>query len=65
MSDETGETFKGGIHFLMGGLALALGLYNVMRFMEVRGRGHAINVAAYALLLGLEAKNTKHHWGRT
>lgn len=61
---DTGESFRGGIHFVMGGLALALGLYNVMRFVESRGSAHAINATAYTLLVGLEIVNTHHHWSK-
>lgn len=58
------ETAKGVVHFVMGGFAFALGLYNVMRFVESRRAAHAINATAYTLLVGLEIVNTHQHWSR-
>jgi hypothetical protein len=58
------EGFKGGVHFVVGGFAGACLLYNLMRFAETRERRNLVNIGAYAALLGLEAVNTRHHWGK-
>lgn len=59
------ESFKGGAHFVMGGFAGALLLYNVMRYAETHAWRNALNVGAYTALFGLELVNAKHHWGKT
>lgn len=58
------EAFKGTVHFIEGGLAAALTLYNLMRFLETRERRNLVNTCAYGLLWWLEYHNTRHHWRR-
>ena len=57
----SGETFRGGVHFVVGGFAAALTLYNVMRYAEDHETRNLVNIIAYAGLFGLEWKNTQHH----
>ena len=60
----TSEHFKGGVHFVVGGLAATLTLYNLMRYAEDTQRHSLVNACAYALLFGLECHNTKRHWSK-
>ena len=55
------EGFKGGVHFVVGGFAAALTLYNVMRYAETTERRNLFNACAYLSLFGLEFVNTRHH----
>ena len=59
------ESFKGGAHFVMGGLAATMLLYNVMRYGETKQARNLTNTCAYLLLFGLEWANCRHHWSRT
>jgi len=58
------ESFKGAMHFIEGGIAFAIALYNLQRFTETKSRRNLINVVAFGLLVGLEAVNTRHHWSK-
>ena len=60
----TGEDFRGDVHFVVGVFAGAFTLYNLMRYAETHERRNLLNVVAYSLLLGLERRNTKHHWSQ-
>jgi hypothetical protein len=61
---DTGETFKGGIHGVMGGLAAAFALYNLMTYSQTRQRRNAINAAIYFSLWALENVQAHHHWSQ-
>lgn len=63
-NDMTPELFKGGCHFIVGGFAAALALYNVMRYVDTQERHSLINAGAYLALFALEFYNTKHHWSQ-
>lgn len=56
------ESFKGGVHFVVGGIAVALALYNLMRAIETHERRNLVNTGAYAALFLLEWRNTRYHW---
>lgn len=58
----TGEAFKGGLHAFTGGLAMAMALYNLMRFAEERRAKNGLNAAVYAGLWAFETINTREHW---
>lgn len=64
MSDRS-EQFKGGVHFVTGCLAAAMGLYNAGEALsERRQLRHVVNAAIYALAVGWEFVNTAHHLGK-
>jgi hypothetical protein len=58
----SGEDFRGGVHFVVGGVAAALTLYNLMRFIETKERRNLVNACAYGSLFVLEVTNTRQHW---
>lgn len=58
------EQFKGGVHFMVGGFAATLSLYNAMRYIETQERHSLVNLCAYTLLFGLEWRNCRHHWSK-
>lgn len=63
-SPNSGELFKGGVHSVMGGLAAAFALYNLMAFSQTKEKRNAANVAIYASLFVLEGFQTHFHWSR-
>jgi hypothetical protein len=58
------EDFKGGVHGLMGGLAAAFALYNLMAYGERRETRNAINAGIYFGLWLLEGVQARHHWSK-
>ena len=58
----SGDTFKGGIHAVVGHLAATMCLYNLHAYQERKGRHHLLNVAVYAVLVLFEAHHTRQHW---
>ena len=59
------ESFKGGVHFLVGGFAFAFALYNTMQYGATKQRRNLFNACAYTALFGLEYVNTAHHWRKS
>lgn len=57
----TSEAFKGGVHWVLGGLALTCGLYNALRFSETRSLRHGVNAAVYGCLWCFEWRNYREH----
>ena len=58
------EDFKGGIHGVMGGLAAAFCLYNLMSYGERRERHNGINAAIYLGIFVLESYQARYHWSK-
>lgn len=58
------EVFRGGVHFLSGALAFAMGLYNLSRTQDADAKPrHVVNAFVYlGLVCPWEAVNTYHHW---
>lgn len=58
------ETFKGGVHFVTGGIAVAMLLYNTMQLAETGDKRNLLNVVIYGLVVPFEAAQALHHWRR-
>lgn len=60
------QAVKGSVHYVTGGLALALTLYQVLRLAEApSSRTHLwVNLAVYAPLFCFEGYHTFRHWQR-
>lgn len=62
LAADVQDTYKGAVHFLMGVLAGAMGLYAVGQWLEDRDRAHAVNAALYLSLVPIEAIQARRHW---
>ena len=62
----SGESFKGGLHYLVGSLALTMACYSSLRLTESSDhRIHLLlNVLVYLALWAFEAYQAASHWGR-
>lgn len=62
--NETGDLFKGGIHFVLGSLAATACLYNALEWTRRSEVHSAVNVAVYGGLWIFELYQTRGHWAR-
>lgn len=62
MTEMDGESFKGGVHFMLGSLVATVCLYNALEWSRRRELHLALNVAVYAPLWGFELYQTFRHW---
>jgi hypothetical protein len=61
--EERGEVYRGGIHAVVGGLVLALFLYQVIRIAEHGPERHlVVNALVYGPLALYEHWQTLRHW---
>ena len=61
---SSNEQFKGSVHAVMGGLAAAFALYNLMTYQQTKERRNAVNAAVYFSLWALENIQTHCHWSQ-
>lgn len=67
MTDEEyrSETFRGGVHYAIAGLATTCMLYNALAYMTRKEPRLLVNVIVYSALLVFETAQTRRHWGGT
>lgn len=61
MAPDPSERFKGGVHFVAGGIATAMCLHNLLRWVEDREWRNGLNAGVYAALVAFECVNTLGH----
>lgn len=65
LHQETGEVYKGSIHLALFALASICAAYNVGAVCLRPDKRLVMNALTYTGLAVLEARQVRHHWGRT